>query len=79
VPTVFRDGPYRFFFFSNEGNEPVHIHIEAGSSYAKFWLEPVVVARSIGFRPHELAECRSIIEENADKIRAKWNEHFRDA
>ncbi|NLE29049.1 MAG: DUF4160 domain-containing protein [Phycisphaerae bacterium] len=38
MPTVFRVGKYRFFFFSGEGNEPAHIHVESGDSYAKFWL-----------------------------------------
>ncbi|WP_439481025.1 DUF4160 domain-containing protein [Cyclobacterium plantarum] len=41
MPTVLRIGPYRFFFFSNEGNEPPHIHVESGEGHAKFWLEPV--------------------------------------
>ncbi|MBW6456390.1 MAG: DUF4160 domain-containing protein [Trueperaceae bacterium] len=27
-PTVLRDGPYRFFFFSNERGEPPHIHVQ---------------------------------------------------
>jgi len=35
MPTVFREGEYRFIFFCNEGNEPIHIHVEAGSGYPK--------------------------------------------
>lgn len=79
MPTVFRSGPYRFFFYSNEGNEPIHIHVESGDGYAKFWLGPVRLARSIGFKPHELGEIRTIIESSVDKIETKWNEHFRNA
>ncbi|MGV8124631.1 MAG: DUF4160 domain-containing protein [Candidatus Xenobiia bacterium LiM19] len=41
MPTVFRSGSYRFFFFSNENDEPKHIHIESSDKYAKFWIEPV--------------------------------------
>ncbi|MDQ3015894.1 MAG: DUF4160 domain-containing protein [Bacteroidota bacterium] len=41
MPNVFRKDGYRFFFFSNEGNEPPHIHIELGGAYAKFWLDPL--------------------------------------
>jgi len=31
MPTVLRVGRYRFFFFSNENNEPPLIHIKAES------------------------------------------------
>ena len=41
MPNVLRVGRYRFFFFSNEGHEPVHIHVEKGEKYAKFWLKPI--------------------------------------
>jgi hypothetical protein len=30
----------RFFFYSNENNEPVHVHIMKGSAEGKIWLEP---------------------------------------
>jgi len=38
VPTILRDGPYRFFFFSNEGFEPPHVHVQRDRAIAKFWL-----------------------------------------
>ncbi|MCI0405089.1 MAG: DUF4160 domain-containing protein, partial [candidate division Zixibacteria bacterium] len=44
MPTVARIKGFRFFFFSNEGHEPPHIHVEHGDKYAKFWLEPVELA-----------------------------------
>jgi hypothetical protein len=46
MPEIFREGPYRFFFFSMEGTEPPHIHVEGAERYAKFWLEPIILARS---------------------------------
>jgi hypothetical protein len=46
MPTVFRTGRYRFFFFSNEGQEPPHIHVKAGSEEAKLWLLPVELEAS---------------------------------
>jgi hypothetical protein len=54
MPTVLRDGPHRFFFFSNEGEEPPHIHVETGENYAKFWLTPVTLARAVGYNASEL-------------------------
>ena len=79
MPTILRVGPYRFFFFSNEGNEPPHIHVESESSYAKFWLGPVRYEHSTGFRAHHLAEIRRIIVENETLIEKRWNEFFGNA
>jgi len=77
MPTVFRQGPYRFFFYSNEGAEPVHIHVGAAGKEAKFWLDPLRLAFSDGFRAHELGEIRGIIESNTVIFLEKWNEHFK--
>lgn len=41
MPTVLRMGRYRFYFFSNEGEEPPHIHVKSGGEEAKFWLDPI--------------------------------------
>jgi len=52
MPTIFRHGGYRFFFFSNEGDprEPPHVHVRRGEREAKFWVRPeVVVDESFGF------------------------------
>jgi hypothetical protein len=57
-PTIRRIGPYRFFFFSNEGIEPAHVHVQRERMLAKFWLSPVELARSVGFAAHELSEIR---------------------
>lgn len=46
MPPVMRIGPYRFYFFSHEGTEPPHIHIDRESFSAKFWLDPISVARN---------------------------------
>ena len=48
MPTLLREGPYRFFFYSDEGDprEPPHVHVTAGERLAKFWLEPVALASS---------------------------------
>jgi hypothetical protein len=42
MPKVLEIGPYRFFFWSRENNEPAHVHVQRGCEEAKFWLEPVV-------------------------------------
>jgi len=40
MPTVLRWRGYRFYFFSNEGHELPHIHVDRGGNSVKFWLEP---------------------------------------
>jgi hypothetical protein len=76
MPTVLLINGYRFFFFSNERNEPVHIHIEKSEKYAKFWIDPTFVAINYGFTSKELREISEIIDINEILIRDKWNEHF---
>ncbi len=76
MPTVLRAGPYRFFFFSNEGDEPPHIHVETAENYAKFWLEPVMLARSVGYNASELHQLRKLVEERRELFVEKWNEFF---
>lgn len=76
MPTVLRIKGYRFFFFSLEGNEPPHIHIEQAERVAKFWLGPVVYARSHGFRRNELTELQRLVEENEQLLAEQWNEYF---
>ncbi len=49
MPTVLLLRGFRFFFFSGEGSEPSHIHVEHGDQVAKFWLNPVQLASSEGF------------------------------
>jgi len=76
MPTVLRTGPHRFFFFSNEGDEPPHIHVETAENYAKFWLEPVMLARSVGYNASELNQLRKLVEEHRELFVEKWNEFF---
>jgi len=59
VPTVLRSQGFRFFFFSLDRNEPPHIHIAHGDKVAKYWLNPVELARSDRFRTHELSRVRA--------------------
>lgn len=76
MPTVFRVGRYRFLFFSNESQEPPHIHIKADRDQAKFWLEPIALASNYGFKVHELNEIERIIRERHDELVEAWHEHL---
>jgi hypothetical protein len=61
MPTVLQVGRYRFFFFSNEGNEPPHIHVKASGDEAKFWLDPVQLAANYGFNTREINAIERIV------------------
>jgi hypothetical protein len=76
MPTVARIGPYRFFFFSNEGTEPPHIHVEREHGLAKFWLEPVTLARVSGFRAAELRRIERLVVTHHEQFLEAWREYF---
>ena len=76
MPEILRIRGFRFFFFSREGQEPRHVHVEQAERYAKFWLEPTELVESRGFRSAELSELHSLIAEHCDKFILAWDEHF---
>ena len=49
-----------------EGSEPPHIHIEHGNKFGKFWLNPVSLASSYGFRSYELGKLRLLVIEHKE-------------
>ncbi len=59
MPTVATFGPYRVFFYSADRAEPVHVHVEREHKVAKFWLDPVRLARSGGFSRKELGRIEA--------------------
>ncbi len=75
MPTVLRVGRFRFFFFSNEGQEPLHIHVKAGCDEAKYWLVPVQLAVNYGFNARELHEIERLVVEHRNRFVEAWNEH----
>ncbi len=79
MPTVLRWNGYRFYFFSNEGQEPPHIHIDKAENTVKFWLSPVSVARNIGFGGRELALLEAKVLEERERFIGAWNEYFGQA
>lgn len=77
MPKIDIPGPYRFHFFSDERNEPPHVHVKREKAICKFWLSPLALAQNQGFAAHELAKIERLIVENGTKIEAAWHEHFK--
>lgn len=76
MPTVLRIGPYRFFFFAGDRDEPKHVHIERDNNLAKFWLSPVILQTSGGFSRREVMRIKTLVESNRDLLARSWNEYF---
>jgi hypothetical protein len=76
MPTALRVGPYRFFFYAGDRDEPQHVHVERNDKFAKFWLDPVRLQSSGGFSRAELGRIQKIIQENHTKLVEAWNGYF---
>ena len=66
---------YKFYFYSEEGNEPPHIHVKKAAGKAKFWLTPEVSLReSYGFKVQELKKAWKLVITNREQLINKYNE-----
>jgi hypothetical protein len=75
-PTVFRDGEFRFFFFSREESRP-HVPVSHPDCEAKFWVTPTVeLARIIGLSSQRIKEAERLVETRLQETINAWNNHF---
>jgi hypothetical protein len=74
MPTVLRSGPYRFFFYAGDRDEPPHVHVERNDCEAKYWLDPVRLACSHGYSAKEIRHIERRIVENQQILLDGWNE-----
>lgn len=78
MPTILIIKGYRFYFYSNENNEPIHIHVQKANGNAKWWLEPEMEeAYSYGFTPRQRRMIKEMVNDNAEQLILAWNEYFR--
>lgn len=76
-PTVLRRGPYRFFFFASDRNEPAHVHIARERKIVKVWLSPVRVAHNYGFALNELNRIQGLVQEHGAELLKAWHDYFK--
>ena len=74
MPTVLRVRGYRFYFFSEEGNEPPHVHVDKGSGTIKLWLANLSTAYQEGLKPAEIRVILAIARENHQLLLEAWHE-----
>ena len=77
MPTILRSAGFRFFFYSNENNEPPHIiHIEKGDASAKIWLQPIEIENNYGFSSREMNQIILIVQNNQSQFIDFWHDYF---
>lgn len=74
MPTVLRIDAFRFHFYSDEGDEPVHIHVDTGDGECKFWLDPVVLAKSVNVSPTNVRKIERLVFEHRNFLMEKYHE-----
>jgi hypothetical protein len=74
MPTVLKIGPFRFHFYSDERNEPPHIHVETPEGECKFWLNPICLGRNKGVPPHVIRDIEKLVFEHCVILKEKYNE-----
>jgi len=74
MPEIFRTLGFVFFFYSNEGQEPIHVHVRKAGGFAKFWIDPVELDFSQGMKTSDIKQAEDLIIEHIELIKTKWNE-----
>lgn len=77
MPTVLRTGPYRFFFYAGDRDEPPHVHVEREDNIAKFWLDPIRLQSSGGFSRAEMGRIQKLVSVHQRELLEAWHEYFR--
>lgn len=79
MPKVIDIRGYKIFFYSNENNEPPHVHISKNQhSSSKIWLEPLKIEHNNAKIPkNDLAKILYWLEDNHEKVLSAWYEHFK--
>ena len=76
APTVFREGAFRFFFFSREESR-IHIHVAHTDGEAKFWLKPSIeLAMNQGLNSKQISEALMLVQNHEKEILNAWHDHF---
>jgi hypothetical protein len=73
---------YCIYFWSNENNEPIHVHISKGNqteNATKFWITRdniELVHNKSQITKNDLKKIQKYLWVNRDTIVARWFQHF---
>ena len=83
LPNLFTVSGYKVYFWSNENNEPIHVHVSKGKpapNATKIWLTKaggcIVANNGSGIPPRELADLTEFISAQFFLICTSWKDHF---
>ncbi|MCC6841023.1 MAG: DUF4160 domain-containing protein [Flavobacteriales bacterium] len=77
MPTVLLREGFSFYFWSDEGSEPPHVHVSKGTGLAKWWLVSEPTAEySNGFKKQEQRKIAQLIKEHHETLIQAWKNHF---
>jgi len=74
MPTVLRIGSFRFHFYSDERNEPPHIHVKTPDGECKFWLDPIRLARNKNVSPKVIRDIEKLVFEYQKFLKERYCE-----
>ena len=78
MPTILLIDGWRFFFYSNEGNEPIHIHCKKGDRERKYWLDrknfDIAEAYTYNLSGSDKRSVKKIIFEYFELIEKEWDD-----
>ena len=77
MPTILRKDGFRFYFYSNENDEPAQIHVQRGDAGGKIWLMPKLELEFMyGFRDAEGTQIAIISFEYSEQFKTEWDGYF---
>ena len=76
MPTELRKYGLRFHFYSGDGHEPPHIHVDGNGCEAKVWLDAVRLAKAKGFNQKDITRILETVEEHRHQMMEAWHEYF---
>ncbi len=81
MPAILEILGWRLFFYSNERNEPIHVHARKAEAECKYWIDvedfDIIEACAFNLGPKDRRQIRKIIFDHFDYIVEQWDEFQR--
>ena len=78
MPTILYIDGWRFFFYANERQEPIHVHCQKAEKECKYWLdqENFDISEAFSFKMNNKDKriVKKIIFEYFELIEKSWDE-----
>ncbi|MFZ5516093.1 MAG: DUF4160 domain-containing protein [Candidatus Zhuqueibacterota bacterium] len=77
MPTILLIMGWRFYFYANERNEPIHIHCRKADKECKYWIDTenfnIDEAYSHNMNNKDKRQVKKIIFEYFEFIESEWD------